>query len=443
MVLLLSLLGIWNFIYGRFMWTILIALVIGIIIAPAIKMHKLSVMPSWFFIFLAIMPIIGSSTAWYFFATSIPFYISVATIALLLAAEINWFTSVKMNYMFAILLVIDTTLAISGLWHLIEWLLDIYLGTGYLPTGPTPEAVNDAVMIQFIYAALAGIAAGIFFGLYFKYSENADIIDVPTHVSVETDDYITHRPPVAILRLFQISDEKKQLITKILHTGLVALLVFGIFIKDLSTTVNASTGLVLTYMPYFITRKYNVQQHTGLVLWLTLAIFLHTAGTFAFYDHIDKWDHVTHALSASVVAAAGYTMIRAIDIYADEIYIPPRVLFLFILIFVLAMGVVWEIIEFLSDELTSALGYEAILAQHGIGDTMLDLMFDLFGAVLAATWGTAYLSDISYRLAARLEDISGKRINEKTQPRPSAMSPALIPVWISSFGLIPVTSSIT
>jgi hypothetical protein len=32
-------------------------------------------------------------------------------------------------------------------------------------------------------------------------------------------------------------------------------------------------------------------------------------------------------------------------------------------------------------------------------------MFDLFGAVLAATWGTAYLSNISYMLAAKFDEM--------------------------------------
>ena len=405
MVLFLTLLGIGNFIYGRFMWTILIAFVIGIIIIPAIRMRKLSVMPSWYFIFLAILPIIGSSTAWYFFSTSIPFYISVATISLLVAAEINWFTSVKMTYKFAILLVIVTTLAISGLWHLVEWLLDIYFGTSYLLGGISPDAINDAVMYQFIYATIAGVAAGALFGWHFRSSNNTDLVEVPTHFSVETDDYVTHRPPAPIRKLLGISDKTQVLAARMLQGGLVLLLLFGILRKDLSTTVNATTGLILTFVPHIITRKYNIKQDTGVVLWLTLAIFLHTIGTFEFYDYIDNWDHVTHALSASVVAAAGYTLIRAIDIYVDEIYIPPRVLFIFILIFVLAMGVVWEIIEFLSDVLTSTLGFDAILAQHGIGDTMLDLMFDLFGAVLAATWGTAYLSNISYKLAAKFDEM--------------------------------------
>ncbi|WP_292466620.1 hypothetical protein [Methanolobus sp.] len=409
MVLLLSLLCVGNFIYGRFMWTILIAFVICIIIAPAIIMRKLSVMPSWYFVLLAIIPIVGSATAYYFFSTSIQVYFSIATIALLLAAEINWFTAVKMNYKFAILLVVIVTLAISGLMHLIQWLLDMNLGTAYLLNGRTPDAINDAVMYEFIYAMIAGIVAGLIFGWYFRSDKHASNVEVPIQRSQEETNYITSRPPAPIRKILGITDEKQKLVTRIMQICLFIFIIVGIILKDLSTTVNATTGLAITLIPYFITRKFNIPYDTGLTLWITLAIFLHSIGTFAFYDNILRWDHVTHALSACVVAAAGYTLIRAIDIYVDEIYIPPKELFLFILLFILAMGVVWEIIEFASDELTSWLGYQAILAQHGIGDTMMDLVFDLFGAILAATWGTAYLSDISYRLADKFGEIEAKK----------------------------------
>ncbi|WMW21726.1 hypothetical protein RE476_10100 [Methanolobus mangrovi] len=409
MVLLLSLLGIGNLIYGRLIWFILIVFVISIIIAPAIIMRKLSVMPSWYFILLAIIPIVGSTTAWFFFATSIPFYLSMATIALLLGAEINWFTSVKMNYRFAILLVVIVTLAISGLWHLLQWLLDMNLGTVYILNGRTPDTINNAVMHEFIYAMIAGIVAGLIFGWYFRSDKHAGSIEVPVLISQEETNYVTSRPPAPIRKLLGISDEKQKIAMRMMQIVLFILVIAGILLKDLSTAVNATTGLALTFVPNIITRKYNIPIDTGLVLWLTLAIFLHSLGTFALYDNIIRWDHVTHALSACVVAAAGYTLIRAIDIYADEIYIPPKVLFLFILLFILAMGVIWEIIEFVSDELTSGLGYNAILAQHGIGDTMMDLVFDLFGAIIAATWGTAYLSDISYRLADKFEELSSKK----------------------------------
>jgi hypothetical protein len=395
--------------YGRLTWSILTIFVICIIGAPAILLRKYSVMPAWYFVILATLPIIGSTTAYYFFSASIPVYLSVATIALLLAAEISWFTSVKMNYKFAILLVIIVTLAMSGLWHLLQWLLDVNLGTTYILNGRTPDIINDAVMYEFIYAAIAGIVAGILFGWYFRSGRFADNIEIPIRISEERTNYITSRPPAPIRKLLGISDEKQKLATKAMQIFLFILLIAGIYLKDLSTTINATTGLTLTFVPYFITRKYDIPHDTGLSLWITFAVFLHLLGTFAFYDNIVRWDNITHALSACVVAAAGYTLIRAIDIYVKEIYIPPRVLFLLILMFVLATGVLWEIIEFLTDGLTAELGYKAILAQHGIHDTMRDLLFDLLGAVLAATWGTAYLSTISYRLADKFEEISNKK----------------------------------
>ena len=314
-----------------------------------------------------------------------------------------------MNYKFAILLVVVTTLAISGLWHLLQWVLDVHVGTTFLLDGRSHEVINDAVMHEFIYALITGVFAGLVFGWYFRSAKFTDNIGIPAKTSMETAEYPTSRPPQPIRKLLGISDGRQKLVTRIMQAGLFTLLIVGILLRDLSTAVNATAGLVITFVPYLITRKLNIPYDTGLALWITLAVFLHSIGTFAFYDNVARWDNITHVLSASVVAAAGYTLIRAIDIYVDEIYIPPKVLFVFILLFVLATGVLWEIIEFLSDELTTGFGYDAILAQHGINDTMMDLLFDLLGAVFAATWGTAYLSDISYRLAEKFEGISAKK----------------------------------
>jgi len=115
LVLLLFLTGIVNLMNGRFTWSILSFSVILIITSPALLLRKASIMPSWYLIILAIMPLVGSTTAYHLFFTSIPVYLSVATIALLLVAEMSWFTSVRMHYKFAILLVAAITLSMSGL----------------------------------------------------------------------------------------------------------------------------------------------------------------------------------------------------------------------------------------------------------------------------------------------------------------------------------------
>ncbi len=401
-VFILSLISIVNLMDGRLTWFILVFFVICIIIAPAMLLRKPYVMPSWYFIVLAILPIIGSTTAYYFFSTSIPFYISIATIAMLLVAEINWFTSVRMNYRFAIVLVMVTTLAISGLLYLIQWFLDMNMGTMFLLDGRTPEEINAHVMYRFMYATIAGVVAGMFFGWYLKKERNNSII-MPPQGTLKTPEYPVSLPPAPIHRLFNMSHKKQKQITRTMQAGLLLLFIIGMILKDLPTALNAIMGLGVTLVPAFIKHKYSFTLDPGLTLWITMAIFLDALGTFAFYDSFARWDHITHTVSASIVAAAGYVLIRAIDIYTDEIYIPKKVMFLFILLFILAIGVLWEILEFITDEIADELGVQAVLIQHGIHDTMKDMSFNLIGAILAASWGTAYLSDISYRLAHKFD----------------------------------------
>jgi uncharacterized membrane protein YjdF len=121
------------------------------------------------------------------------------------------------------------------------------------------------------------------------------------------------------------------------------------------------------------------------------------------YGQIWWFDHVTHALSASVVAAVGYATARALDVHSDEIHLPRRFMFVYILLFVLAFGVVWEVIEFSLGELARYQGNRAILTQSGLEDSMMDLVFDTFGAIIVATWGTAHLTDVSTYIADHLE----------------------------------------
>ncbi|WP_370574826.1 hypothetical protein, partial [Methanomethylovorans sp.] len=327
MVLLVLMLGVLSLMDYRLTWFMLSVFLVCIITAPALLLRKLSIMPSWYFVMLAIMPIVGSTTAYHFFTQSMPVYLSVATIALLLTAEISWFTSVRMNDKFAILLVVITTLAMSSLWHLLQWMLDVNFGTTFLLDGRSQEAINAAVMHEFMYATAAGIAAGILFGLYFRSAWSAGNVELPPKGSMNAPEYFA-RPPAPIRRLLGISDDKQRLATGMMQAGLFLLLIIAIIISDLHTALNAIAGLTVTFVPSFITRKYNISLDPGLTLWITLAIFMDALGTFGFYDNVARWDNLTHALSASVIAAAGYALIRAIDIHTDEIYIPPRVLFL-------------------------------------------------------------------------------------------------------------------
>lgn len=192
-----------------------------------------------------------------------------------------------------------------------------------------------------------------------------------------------------------------------MQAALALLVVSGLLVGDLSIVANGTVALAITFLPAILERDYELPMDSGLVLWITAAVFLHALGTAGPYEWPVRWDALTHALSASVVAAAGYTLVRAIDIHSDEVYLPARTMVVVLALFVLAAGVVWEILEFLIDLVATRLGVEAVLVQHGIDDTVVDLLFNALGALVVALWGTAYLADVSTVVSERIGEWRG------------------------------------
>jgi hypothetical protein len=193
-----------------------------------------------------------------------------------------------------------------------------------------------------------------------------------------------------------------------MEVTLVGLLFIGIERGSVGVVVNTGVALAVTRLPSILERDYGIPMDPRITLWITSAAFLHALGTVGIpgitgnlYRQFGWWDHMTHALSASVVAAAGYATVRAIDEHSENVYLPSKMMVVFILLFVLAVGVVWELIEFTLDLAAHRYGFEAALAQHGVNDTVTDLLFNLAGAVVAATVGATYLTNVSRQLADR------------------------------------------
>jgi len=190
-------------------------------------------------------------------------------------------------------------------------------------------------------------------------------------------------------------------LTRLMELSLIGMLFIGIERGSTGIIVNTGVGLLVTQLPAVLKRDYDFPLDAGLTLWITGAVWLHALGTVgfpgagrSFYQSVWWWDHLTHALSSSVVAAAGYTTVRSLDQHSDGIHIPPRFMFVFILLFVIAFGVFWEVLEFAISEAAAMLGTGTVLTQYGLDDTMLDLVFDTFGAVIVAVWGTAHLTNV-------------------------------------------------
>ncbi|WP_435347611.1 hypothetical protein [Haloarchaeobius sp. HRN-SO-5] len=211
-----------------------------------------------------------------------------------------------------------------------------------------------------------------------------------------------------------LDEDQQHALTRMMQIALVGLLFVGIDRRNPGIVVNTLVGIGVTLLPSFLERDYGIPMDAGLTLWITSAAFLHAlgtvgipgvAGTFYKNSYTWWWDHMTHALSSSLVAAAGYATVRAIDEHREDIYVPPRLTFVFVLAFVMAFGVVWELLEFgLGVVADMSGGGEAVLIQFGVDDTMRDLVFNAVGGIVVALWGQAYLTDVVGALQARLDD---------------------------------------
>ncbi len=184
-------------------------------------------------------------------------------------------------------------------------------------------------------------------------------------------------------------------ITRAMQFVLAALVVFGFLEGNSKAVVNGSITLVITFVPALLERRYDLPLDPWLALWLTAAVFLHVLGSSGLYVHVSWWDHVTHSLSASLVAGVGYTFARAVDIHHDDITIPSEVAFVYLFVVVLSFGVVWELFEFGLDVLSQATGMEMPLAQHGLDDTVKDLMYNSLGALIVGVFGQVHLVGVA------------------------------------------------
>ncbi|PSP96100.1 hypothetical protein BRC84_02240 [Halobacteriales archaeon QS_1_68_44] len=199
-------------------------------------------------------------------------------------------------------------------------------------------------------------------------------------------------------------------LTRGLQVAMVGLFAVGLVTRNAGVVVNAAAAFGVSLLPATLERDYNIPLNAGLTLWITTAVFLHALGAVVvpvagvnIYSFVPWWDHLTHTLSSSIVAAVGYTTARAFDEHSKMVRLPPQFTFAFILVVTLAFGVFWEVVEFAIGEIAALTG-GAVLTQYGLRDTMLDLVFDTVGAVVVAVWGTAHLTDVVGAVTERLDE---------------------------------------
>lgn len=100
-----------------------------------------------------------------------------------------------------------------------------------------------------------------------------------------------------------------------------------------------------------------------------------------------------HARDLGLARCRGYTFARGVDLHGDEINLPRRFFFVYVVVVVLSSGVLWELFAFLLDAVAARTAITMPLAQFGLDDTVRDLLFNSVGALAVAAFGQAHLSE--------------------------------------------------
>ncbi|UPW00359.1 hypothetical protein M0R88_17845 [Halorussus gelatinilyticus] len=146
---------------GDLLWAGFAAFVAAVALVPAVADRDWTVMLPWEVLALSALPVLGRAMATLPETSRVATYLSVAALALVVAVELHVFTPVRMTYWFAVLFVVVATIATAGIWAVVQWLSDLYLGTAFLHS-------EHRLMWDFVAATVIGGIAGVVFEWYFR-----------------------------------------------------------------------------------------------------------------------------------------------------------------------------------------------------------------------------------------------------------------------------------
>lgn len=375
---------------GELDWAAFVAIVVGVaLVPPVLERDPAVTMPSELLVLVAVPAVVRAAAV---VSVATPFFV-LAGLSLLVAVLLDSYTSLTVTPRFAVVFVVLTTMAFAGVWTVGSWVSDALFRTDILPD-------ETELMWDLVAATVTGILAGVVFELYFRVSDRVTRLDGPAgstdgteHDGESTADIVDlpgdrnhHRTAVRVMRAL-----------------LVLIAVAGLLRANVGLFVNGGVTLLITFVPAALRREYDYPMDPGLTLWVTVAVFLHAVGALGPYESVAFYDTITHTLSATLLAGIGFAVARAVELHSRSVDFDATFRSVFVVVFVLAAGVAWEILEFASGGVASIVGGDAVLTQYGTGDIVHDLAFNTVGAIIVAILSTGRFEAVARTLAGEMD----------------------------------------
>jgi len=182
----------------------------------------------------------------------------------------------------------------------------------------------------------------------------------------------------------------------------------GLFTRNLPAIVNGIVSVAASFTPRLVEYWFSlgpggdVAFGPELPAWIAVAGFLHMLGMLGVYDSVSWWDHVTHTVSAALVASLVYTGVYTYDSHALGSQLSDVYAAAFTILFTLAVGVFWEFIELAARELGEYVGEPPVLEYYGLRDTALDTLFNGVGAVAVVAFDVRIPVSVTDRLPGKI-----------------------------------------
>ena len=194
------------------------------------------------------------------------------------------------------------------------------------------------------------------------------------------------------------------IVIRILSLGLfISNIIFAVTTKDDShrsrlifNTVQSCLMFIFTFFPGYIEKVVNVDIPNFMeVIFIIFCLCHFILGEISdFYIKVPHWDSILHTISGSMFAILAFSLIGLLN-DLKKVSLSPLFVALFALCFSMAVGGVWEIIEFGVDLLfhtnmqrfDNSVTREPFMGQLALMDTMKDLILDFLGALVICVMG--------------------------------------------------------
>ena len=169
-------------------------------------------------------------------------------------------------------------------------------------------------------------------------------------------------------------------------------------------------AFLLAMSPLFIKRSYHISLPWIMELLIVVAFSFHVWGGVLHLYSVVYYDKIAHFSVSAIVAFFALTIIYLLDVYWEGLHMDIFMVGFFISIFTIAMGTIWEIVEFASDQIFS---HGIPVAQISLQDTMTDLIADSLAGIIVGVTGAlsirrGELKDIIHPLDREMEKISNR-----------------------------------